>query len=221
MLSPRRHVFSLFFTLAIGYAVSLAPLGANAATDETYGVNLVVNGDAEAELGAPDNDKIVKPSGWTTTGEFTAVQYGASGGFPDKTSPGPATRGKSLFEGGNVAKSTATQQISLAAYGTTIDAGAVKYALSAWLGGFASQGDNASVTVAFTDAAGTKLGSATLPAVTAPMRKSVTGSVAENAAGAIPKGTRAAIVTVVLTRVDGKYNDGSADDISLVLTKTP
>jgi hypothetical protein len=37
------------------------------------------------------------PTGWTTTGEFTAVQYGASGGFPDKTSPGPITATR--FEG--------------------------------------------------------------------------------------------------------------------------
>jgi len=59
-----------------------------------YGINLVTNGGAEADVGAPDSSHVVKPTGWTTTGQFTAVQYGASGGFPDTTSPGPADRGR-------------------------------------------------------------------------------------------------------------------------------
>jgi len=215
------HALSLFSALATAGATAFAPPLAAAATGEAFGLNLVVNGDAEAELGAPDNTKIVKPTGWTTTGEFTAVRYGAAGGFPDKTSPGPASRGKSLFEGGNAAKSTGTQRISLAAYASAIDSGTVKYALSAWLGGYSSQADDATVTLAFTNAAGSKVGSAALSPVSAAKRKSVTGLAAEAAGGVVPKGARSATVTVVFTRFEGEYDDGSADDISLILAKKP
>jgi hypothetical protein len=34
-------------------------------------------------------------------------------------------------------------------------------------------------------------------------------------------GATSAVVTVLLTRTDGEYNDGSADNISLVLNKAP
>ena len=207
--------------LAVAFVLGAPSSATIAATGGTYGDNLVVNGDAEAELGAPDNTKVVKPSGWTTTGHFTAVMYGASGGFPDAMSPGPPERGKSLFEGGNAAKSTGTQSISLVADGADIDAGAVTFAFSGWVGGYASQGDFATVSVDFAGAGGAKLGRTVLPSATAASRRSVTGLVHESASGTVPKGARSAIVTIVLTRVDGEYDDGSADDISLVLTKKP
>jgi hypothetical protein len=201
-------------------AAALAAPGARAQTASTFGTNLVVNGDAEAEVGAPDNSKIVKPSGWTTTGEFTAVQYGASGGFPDAKSPGPATRGKNLFEGGNVARSTASQSVWLSAAATEIAKGSVRYAFSAWLGGYSSQGDSAMVSVAFRDAAGKSLGGATLGPVTPAQRNDVTGLLDRSHSGAAPKGAATAVVTIVLTRLEGTYNDGAVDSVSLVLTKS-
>jgi hypothetical protein len=199
---------------------TLATSIAGAQTAPPFGTNLVVNGGAEAEVGAPDSSKIVKPSGWTTTGEFTAVQYGASGGFPDAKSPGPAARGKNLFEGGNVAKSTATQSISLSAAVTEIASGSVHYAFSAWLGGYSNQGDNATASISFRDAAGKALGGAMLGPVTPADRKDVTGLLERTHSGAVPKGAATAIVTIVLTRLAGIYNDGSVDSVSLVLTKT-
>jgi hypothetical protein len=184
-----------------------------------YGVNLVVNGNAESELGAPNSSTVVKPSGWKTTGQFTAVRYGASGGFPDATSPGPPSRGKSDFEGGNVPKSTASQTISLKAYAAAIDAGTVGWNFSAWLGGYEGQGDYAVVSVAFADAAGKAISIVSLGPVTPAERKNVTGLLGVSRIGDVPKGTRSAVVSVVLTRVDGLYNDGSVDNVSLVLTK--
>jgi hypothetical protein len=184
-----------------------------------YGSNLVLNGNAEAGPGAPSSDKIVDPIDWSTTGQFTAVQYGASGGFPDATSPGPSDRGKNLFEGGNVAKSVAQQTVSFAPAQADINAGGVHYAFSAWIGGYASQEDSATVAVAFRDAKGATLGSATLGPVTPSDRKGTTGLLARSQAGVVPKGAVEGLVTITITRVNGTYNDGSVDDVSLILTK--
>jgi len=188
------------------------------ATDQ-FGKNLVVNGDAEANVGAANNGQVVKPAGWTTTGEFTAVQYGASGGFPDANSPGPKDRGKNDFEGGNVAKSTGTQTISLAKSAAAIKTGAVRFTFSAWLGGFEGQRDNATATVAFEDGSGATLLKATLGPVTPQERNNVTGLLLRETSGAVPKTAAQAVVTIVFTRYEGIYNDGSADNISLVLSK--
>jgi hypothetical protein len=196
------------------WAASIAP----AQTAPKYGENLVVNGDAEAELGAPDNYKIVKPSGWTTTGEFTSVRYGASGGFPDGVTPGPPDRGKSLFEGGNTPKSTAAQTIALAPFAADIDAGTVTFTFSAWYGGYTSQADNVALAVRFTDAKDNALGGADLSPGMPADRGGKSGLVLRVQTGSVPKGARKAVVSVVITRLEGKYNDGSVDNITLVLS---
>ncbi len=203
---------------AIAFLTATFAAGGNAQAPSIFGRNLVVNGGAESDVGAPDNSKVVKPSNWTTTGEFTVVQYGAAGGFPDKTSPGPADRGKNLFEGGNVVKSTASQMISLKGAATEIAAGTVHYVFSAWLGGFGSQGDNAKATLTFRDAAGASLGQNQLMPVTPAERKSVTGLVQRSASGDVPKNASSATISIELTRTDGHYNDGAIDNISLVLS---
>ena len=177
----------------------------------------MINGDAESELGAPDNNAVVKPTGWETTGQFTAVQYGASGGFPDLKTPGPDNRGKSLFEGGNVAKSTAQQTIALGALSTGIDAGTVTYNFSAWIGGWQSQGDNGVVSVQFRDAAGATLATSALGPVTPSQRNTTTSLIKGSRLGKVPKGTRSALISIVISRVTGTYNDGSVDDVALVL----
>jgi hypothetical protein len=205
-----------FGAFALSIAVTTGVLAAG-----MYGTNLVVNGNAEAGPGAPSNSGVMKPPGWTTTGEFTAVKYGASGGFPDMTSPGPSDRGANFFAGGNVPVSTATQTISLAAGAADIDKGTVTYVFSAWLGGYSSQDDNAKVALIFKGADGASIAQTQLGPVLAKERKSVTGFLLKNVSGAVPKGARSATITLTMTRVEGTYNDGEADDVSLVLTKSP
>jgi hypothetical protein len=201
-------------------SVVAAPAGAQAPSGTTlFGTNLVVNGDAESDTGAPSNSQIVKPTAWTTTGEFTAVQYGASGGFPDKDSPGPSDRGKNFFGGGNVAKSTATQKIDLSSGVQAIDSGGVTYTLGGWLGGYGSQDDNAQMTVTFLDAAGNALGAGRIGPVTAVNRHTTTGLFERTATGSVPARARTARIVVTATRLEGTYNDGYSDDLSLVLEK--
>jgi len=216
-------VIRRFFTVAVaivvtGFAASSVAVASGSASQ--FGHNLVVNGDAEANVGAASADQVVKPSGWTTTGEFTAVQYGISGGFPDDTSPGPSNRGKNDFEGGNAPKSTATQTISLSSSAPVIAGGGVHYLFSAWLGGFSTQDGDATASVTFENGAGASLGSASLGPVSAAQRNGVTGLLQRSHSGVVPKGTTKAVVTIVMTRYEGEYNDGSADNISLVLTKS-
>jgi hypothetical protein len=207
------------FLAAAGTAIVLATVasGAQAAQGTPFGNNLIVNGDAEANVGAPSNTVIVKPAGWTTNGEFTAVQYGASGGFPDKTSPGPQNRGRNFFGGGNVAVSTASQVIDLSAGATAIDAGSATYVLSGWLGGFGGQADNAKVTVTFAAANGKELGAAQIGPVTPADRKGITGLLLRTAKGSVPAHATSATVVITATRLEGEYNDGYADNLSLVL----
>jgi hypothetical protein len=206
--------------IATFFASILMVTGVRAQTATPYGTNLVVNGDAEVDAGAKNSSTIVSPASWVTTGQFDVVAYGASGGFPDGTSPGPTDRGKNLFEGGNVAKSTAMQTISLTGASADINAGIVKYVLSAYLGGYSNQGDYATVSVAFKDANGATVGTGTtIGPVTPAQRKGTTGSIAQSAPGTVPKGATTALVTIVITRLEGTYNDGSADNVSLVLSK--
>jgi hypothetical protein len=201
------------FSLIAAPASAQTPSG----TSTLFGTNLVVNGDAESDTGAPSNSQVVKPTGWTTTGEFTAVQYGASGGFPDKTSPGPSDRGKNFFGGGNVAKSTTTQTIDLSSGRQAIDSGGVTYVLTGWLGGYSAQADNAQVTVTFLSAAGGSLGSGRIGPVTPADRHGATGFFKRTATGSVPAQARAARVVITATRFEGSYNDGYSDDVSLFL----
>jgi hypothetical protein len=181
--------------------------------------NLILNGDAEGGPGAPNDGTIQKPPNWTVTGNFTAVQYGASGGFPAPTDPGPANRGRNFFAGGpSNERSEAAQTIALAPT-TDIDAGNVGYRVSGYLGGFEGQEDNAVVRVAFMSEGSERLAEATLGPVTSALRQGKTGLLQRTTTGTVPKGARRAVVTVTMSRDSGSYNDGYADNLELVLTK--
>ncbi len=213
------HSYRYIAIAAIGTVMlgTMLVVSAAPATSQ-FGRNLVVNGGAEANVGASSDTQIVKPSGWSTTGQFTAVQYGIPGGFPDRNGPGPKHRGKNDFEGGNVARSTATQTISLRPSLAAIKTGTVRYTFSAWLGGYADQDDHATATVTFRNASGASVGGTTLGPVTPQQRQDATGLLYRSRSGLVPKAATQAIVAIVFTRYEGTYNDGSADNISLVLT---
>ena len=184
-----------------------------------YGANLLQNGDAEQDFGASDASKVVKPSGWEATDQFSVVQYGAKGEFPDHSAPGTIGGELNFFAGGMAPVSTATQKISLAPFSAAIDAGGVRYTLSGKLGGYGSREDNAAVSVTFADAGGAPLGSATIGPATAAQRLYNTAFLNLEQSGDVPKGARSATVKIVLTRVGDGYNHAFADVVSLVLAK--
>jgi hypothetical protein len=204
-------------TLACGIAVA-AP--ASAATRVT-GPNLIRNGNAEAAPGSNNGGIVAVPS-WTLAdgSQFTAIQYGASGGFPSPTDPAPKNRGANFFGGGpDSAVSIATQTRPLADYRAAIDAGTAKFTLVGYLGGFQLQGDNATVEVDWLSGTGKTLGTASIGPVTPDDRAGVTGLFKRSVRGAVPMKARQALITVTLTRSEGSYDDGYADNLSLKVSQ--
>jgi hypothetical protein len=188
------------------------------------GKNIIVNGDAETGASASNTTALGPPSGWERTGEFNQVQYGADAFAKtadlniDKKGPSSETPGKAYFAGGNTATSTGTQVIDVSGAGGWIDGGSRTYQLQGFLGGFESQADFAVVNVTFQDANGRALGTAQIGPVSPLTRNSRTALIFSQTHGTVPKGTRKVQVKVTLTRIEGNYNDGYADDLSLVLS---
>jgi len=209
---------SILFVLVCLLMTGLIPVSANAPARllpaATSG-NLIVNGNAETGLGSSDGS-VVPVDGWTTQGNFTVVQYGASGGFLDSNSPGPADRGVNFFAGGPAnAASSATQRIDLSSYAAAIDTGRQTYTLSGYLGGWSSQADNATLTIDFKNAANSSLGSATIGPVTNDERGYQTALFSRKINGLVPALSRKVDITLEMTRYDGIYNDGYADNLFL------
>jgi hypothetical protein len=180
-------------------------------------VNLLVDGNAEAGPAATDDETIFAPPGWTTTGEFTTIAYGASDGFPDATTSKPISGGKKFFGGGNTDVSTATQDVVVAAKAASIDAGAETVSLSGDLGGWDTQSDYAQVSATFLDADGVSLGAIGIGPVTEAQRGGNTELLPRSTHTRLPAGTRTVQVVITSTRTDGEYDDGYSDNIALSL----
>jgi hypothetical protein len=196
----------------------LQPIPAFAATSS----NLILNPGAEAGAGSPTGGVVPVPDWTETTGTgFTAVKYGASGGFPTSTSPGPAKRGSNFFAGGPESDNdVAVQTISLANYVTGIKAGTGTFALTAWLGGSGSLNDSGFVELDWKKRDGDLVGtSATLGPVTASQRDDTTGLLKLTVSGDIPKGARTAYLQLSLFSATSgaSYNYGFADDLKLIV----
>lgn len=204
--------------LSLGFLLDMG----NAAASSVLGQNLIANGDAEAGLGSSDGSSVGNIPNFNVFGGFTVVRYNIGGGFPLSTDPGPLTRGLNFFAGGtNNASSSATQLIDVSSGATSIDANGTMFDLSAFLGGFSSQGDHATLTATFLDASSGALGSASIGPVSTSDRNSQTGMLLRDTTGIVPVGTRTIQVGLEMTRLDGSYNDGYADNLSLVLTAAP
>ncbi len=201
---------------AVSTAVLAWPGAVSAATAAP--ANIIKNPGAEAGPGSADGSTVPVPH-WTVPagGTFTAVQYGAGGGFPAATDPGPPNRGANFFAGGPASSAaSATQTDSLSAYTGIIASGAT-FTLKGWLGGFENESDHATVTVVWKSSTGAKLGSVVIGPVTPAQRKDATGLLQRVTTGAVPAGSVKAVVTMKMTRKQGTYNDGYADNLSLTI----
>ncbi len=178
---------------------------------------LVLNGGAETGSAVSDSSSIAVPAGWTTTGHLTAVRYGAPGGFPDAASSKAIAGGKQFFAGGpNAPVATASQVVTIPA--AFRQAGLnVTAKLSAALGGYSSQKDDASVTATFLSSSGAKLGTITVKPVSHTRRGDVTKLVAGTRSGSLPHGTSSIKIVVTARPLSGGYVDGYADNVSLHL----
>ncbi len=188
-----------------------------------FGRNLVRNGGAENGAGSLSGAFIGVPNWQSRGGQLlTVVPYGAPG-FPsvgiDNVPPVP---GRNFFAGGNSAVAVGVQDVDVSPFAASIDAGTAAFDFSADLGGYSSQDDNASVEADFLDGLGHLLTLTTLEPVTAADRNNLTGFLHRDATGMVPAQTRTVELFLTLTRVStvGNYNDGYADNLSLVLNST-
>jgi hypothetical protein len=225
--STAKRKFSFKAVAGIAMAVGgvagsliLSKPAAAASVPSASPVNLIA--DPGAEQAKPDSDGGTVPvPGWKSNkgSMFTAVAYGAAGGFPSQQSPGPAKRGKNFFAGGPGGSTSGASQIdSLTKYEKLISSGKAKFKLAAYLGGYSSQGDYATLTVTWLTAKGAVLGHTTIGPVTPAQRKDVTGLLSRSASGKVPAAARKADVTLHMVREDGEYVDGYADNLSLTIT---
>jgi len=145
------------------------------------------------------------------------IAYGSPTDFPTLASPGPSDRGDSFFTGGYNQPSTgATQFIDVSAIAADIDAGLVRYDLSGYFGGLGSQDDSAELKMSFY-AGATNIGDVTIGQVAAAERGNVTGLLYQGFSGVVPAGTTEIDFAIRFVRFSGTFNDGYADNLSLVL----
>jgi hypothetical protein len=175
--------------------------------------NLLRNGGAEIGPAAVDDRQTVAPTGWQTTSKFTSVIYGANGSFPASA----LIFGDNQFFAGGPGNplSTATQKVRVPA---EFLRGRADARLSADLGGFSSQRDNATVTAHFLGAGGATLGSMHIGPVGPGARGSTTKLVLRIGDASMPVGTVAIQVVISAKRFSGSYNDGYIDNVSLNLS---
>ena len=184
-----------------------------------FGTNLIFNGDAESNSGTNNYTPNRGTAWWFDIASTTLGQYGSQTNFPSLASPGPTNRGANFFLGGT-ASGSILQRIDISDITGDVDGVGVDYALAGWFGGRGTQEDSAALTANFLDAAASVLGSNMIGNVTAAMRGGATGLLARSTSGTLPVGTR--FVEFVLTnRLVTGNNDGSADNLSFVLTPKP
>src|SRR3954465_8760204 len=89
--------------------------------------------------------------------------------------------------------------------------------LSALLGGYLTQADSAAVTATFLSAASGALGTLVAGPVTPDDQQPETVLLSRTATATVPAGTRSISVRIDATRIEGAFNDGYIDNVSLTL----
>lgn len=169
-------------------------------TDPMFGVNLLVNGDAETDPQTENGEPVV---GWNAHSNFAAWKWGDYK-LPPLTSPGPPDRGHLFFTCAiNQSTCNAFQTIDISNAKSLVDAGLLTYQLSGWLGGDSGTPDNASVGITFMNAAGGTVpnGTASIGPVTQADRNNQIAMLQRATSGPVPSGTRIIQVTLTFHRL--------------------
>jgi len=197
----------------------------------TLNQNLILNSGAEVGVGSSSGNDVETVPNWTTTGNFTVAIYGATAAPVAAPGPGfgmnffsggPGTDTLPGTPGGPTESDQATQFIDLSSIGTSIDSGLLDYSMSGYFGGYLNQNDNATMFVTFFNAADTAIGSSsTIGGFNATARNGQSILLYDSSAALIPPGARSAEITLVMTKVEGFYDDGYADNLSFSVTNAP
>ncbi len=203
-------------------ALALAALAPLAAAPALASGNLLVNGQAEAGAASASGDPVGAVPGWTVNGNFTVITYNIDFGGPSATSPGPLDRGLNYFAGGpDNGLSSALQTVDLSGYQGWFANHALAFTLSGWFGGYAGQNDHAVLSVRFLNSQGNELEFADTTIVDAAQRNDITGLLLVSTGFAesanVHLSPAQAVVTLTMTRTDGSYNDGYADNLSFTI----
>ena len=184
----------LIFRIA-AVAAALLPI-ANAQT--IFGSNVIVNGGAESGAGGSGTAHVPSVPGWSNTGGCDVYGYGTASSNVNGISPAdivPWGAGNNYFAGGiQPASCTFTQSIDLSSGAAAIDGGNVTFAVSAYLGGYEGDSDNASLTVVLEDGGGNQLSSVTLgPVAPTDRANQENGLYLRRQIGQVPSGARTAV----------------------------
>lgn len=185
------------------------------AAQSLLGTNLIANPGAEAGPPEANENLTVDIPDWSRTGQFDVVSYTDSESDLSPTTDG----GNNHFTGGPAtALSVGYQYIDVSGAASLVDKGTVQYALAGELGGYSNQEDNAVLDVQFQDWSGKVLGEGKIGPVTAEDRGDNSELLPRSTNGGVPAGTRRIYLTLTMTRTDGEYDDGLADNLSLTLS---
>jgi hypothetical protein len=200
---------------------AVAQASTGTAVKVTTSHNLIRDPGAESAKPVGIAGQVVTVPQWTPLkgAPLTAVKYGTPD-FIEATDPSPKSRGHNFFAGAeNGTPAGGTQVDSLKPYVKVINAGKAKFALSGWFGGWESQRDYAVLLVTWENASGKPIGKSTaIGDVTPGQRKNATGLQSRSKSGTVPKGATQAVVELKQVRLDGGYDDGYADNLSLVVS---
>ena len=193
--------------------------------------NVLFNPGAEQGASILTTGEGAEPPGWTRTGAFTQVGYGAAArtaqgadiALPSREIGEALGAGAAFFSAGPGEAGRLLQRIDVTGSSREIDAGVGSAALSALVGGYGADEDEVRVTATFRDPEGVALSALTLGPVSAADRGNATNLVPRDTAGAIPARTRAIDVEISGTRVSApgsaeSYADAYADNLALVLS---
>jgi hypothetical protein len=201
------------------------------ASAQSFGVNLLVNGDAEANaipdqtMGTEPGADVV-PAGWTRTfGAFVAVTkhnaYWADFGPPFFPSPGPGITSNFFIAGHNSASAQMFQIVDVSAFASIIDLSLVLARIDARIGTFTSQTDGTILAAQYFDAANNLLGTLSTGEINNNIYNSPTVSLDLNlispVSGIVPAGTRKVAFFVTGIRHVGSDDDSYVDDINFQL----
>jgi hypothetical protein len=161
--------------------------------------------------------------GWGVPSDFvdmpTVIYYNGVNDLPGEDDPGPEERGYRFFAGGpGTALAAVQQQTDVPGeWRSAVGAGTVKFNLWAFLGGYESQADAATLSATFMDANFQELGKVTLGPVTPGEREGRTGLFPVATSDYLPPATQYIYLDLEFTRTEGDYNDGYADNLELTL----
>lgn len=182
--------------------------------------NLIVNGDAEASAGAQDLTSVQAPTGWTASGNFTAIKYNST---PSNQVGGNFSfLGNNHFFGGpNNALSSISQTIDISDRATEIDAGNLYAVLSGLFGGTSDHDSYISMRAEFFNDAQTSVGVKDLLGADQQERTGGAFNLVPAATSRlVPAGARTVKITLEAHSFSNPgYNHAAADNVSFKLIK--